>query len=128
MAKKNKGGRPTVVTPEVIAKLIEAFKNDFTQKEACIYACISEDTYIRKYANDKSFAAQMDGAKAFLFFAAKRNIAQAVANKKDVENSWKYLSKRQKDVYSDRSELTGKDGGDLNINIIDRFTPPKTDE
>lgn len=120
MAKKNKGGRPTVITPEVTAKLIEAFKNDFTQYEACLYAGISQDAFQRRCAADHRFAVEMDGAKAFVFFAAKRNIAQAVANQKDVEQSKWYLQKRQKDLYSDRIEQTGKDGDKLfNLDMAD---------
>jgi hypothetical protein len=115
---KNKAGRPTVITPEVTAKLVEAFKNDFTQKEACIYAGISQDAFQNRYANNKNFAAEMDGAKAFLFFIAKRNIAQAMAKDGDIESTWKFLSKRQKEIYSDRIEQTGKDGEKL-INFDD---------
>lgn len=42
--KKNKGGRPTVMTPDVLQKLEDAFTNAFTDKMACLYAGISERT------------------------------------------------------------------------------------
>jgi len=40
----NKGGRPTKMTPEVIAKLEYAFAISCTDQQACIYAEISVDT------------------------------------------------------------------------------------
>lgn len=40
--------RPTVMTDDVVRKLIEAFKLDVSVEEACLYADISKDTYYRK--------------------------------------------------------------------------------
>jgi len=40
-------GRPTVITPDVVAALTEAFKLDVTVEETCQYARISKDTYYR---------------------------------------------------------------------------------
>ncbi len=38
---KNKGGRPTVFTPDVLQKLEDAFAYCYTDEEACLYAGIS---------------------------------------------------------------------------------------
>lgn len=42
---KHAGGRPTVMTPEVVLKLEEAFKVDATDEKACALAGIGESTY-----------------------------------------------------------------------------------
>jgi hypothetical protein len=53
MPKKSRalvGGRPTVMTEEVMRKLEEAFSLDCTDEEACAYAGIGERTYDHKAA------------------------------------------------------------------------------
>ena len=55
MAKKkevNKGGRPTVMTDQVVAKLEQGFKIGLNDLECCAYAEISRDAlydYIKKH-------------------------------------------------------------------------------
>jgi len=110
--KKSKAGRPTVLTEEVVRKFEEAFKNDFTDTEACLYAQISRETYYFHKSKNKIFSDKMDTAKQFPFFLAKKNIMQAI-QKGMVEDSWKFLSKRQKELYSDRLEQTGANGTPL---------------
>ena len=41
---KNKGGRPTVMTEDVIRKLEDAFAHDLSDTEACLYAGIGRTT------------------------------------------------------------------------------------
>ena len=106
------GGRPTKMTPDVIAKLIEGFKHDFTDTECCLYAGIDQATYYRYKKKNKGFAREIEAAKTFPFLLAKRNIIKAM-HKESSDDSWKFLSKRQKELYSDRIENTGANGKDL---------------
>lgn len=49
---KNKGGRPTIMTKDVIAKLEHGFKIGLNNTECCAYAEISRDAlydYTKKY-------------------------------------------------------------------------------
>jgi hypothetical protein len=103
MPKKNKGGRPTKKNESILGKLEEGFKSDFTIVEACAYAGINPDTYHEWYTRDKVFSERMDRAKLFLFHQAKKNIAIAISSG-EVEDSWKLLRSRQKDIYSERQE------------------------
>lgn len=43
MSRGKGGGRPTVMTTEVLGKLEDAFMNAFTDEMACLYAGISKD-------------------------------------------------------------------------------------
>jgi len=115
--KKSNAGRPTDFKEEVVTKLVEAFKNDFTDTEACIYAGISRNTFYRWLNEKPEFNDKIQSAKAFLFFAAKRNITQQVVNLKSVPDSWKFLEKRQKDIYADRQERTGAGGKPIQVEI-----------
>lgn len=123
MAKTNKpkrrkagAGRPTVMTPEVIAKLEEGLKLDFTIGEACAYAQIDQATYYRKCKSDKDFARRMESAQMFIFYAAKRNIGQSVINDKNVEDAKWLLKRRQKERYSER--VDNNISGSINISQI----------
>lgn len=119
MAKKRQktGPKPLLDDEDIVRKLEEAFKNDFTQYEACLYAGISEDTYSRRIKSDEKFAERMASAKQFPFFLAKRNIIKAL-NKGEVEDSWKFLQKRQKDIYSDRIETKNETNVNVTLNDL----------
>lgn len=54
--RKNKGGRPTVITPDVLQKLEDAFMNAFTDEMACLYAGISEAALYEYCQRNKKFA------------------------------------------------------------------------
>lgn len=54
--------RPTVMTEDVVRKLLEAFKLDVSVEEACLYARISKDTYYRKLKEDEEFSDEVERA------------------------------------------------------------------
>jgi len=111
MAKKSKAGRPRVITDEVIAKLEESFKYDFTVDEACRYAGIDPATYYRKRQDDEIFCEKMDRAKDYVLTKAKKNIQIAV-DEGDTELSVKILKMRQNKIYNERTvnEIEGEVG------------------
>jgi hypothetical protein len=59
--------RPTVMTPEVVRKLEEAFTMDCTDEEACAFAGIGLRTYYDHRAADEDFSQRMERAKRFCF-------------------------------------------------------------
>ncbi len=105
------GGRPTVMTEEVVEKLIEAYKWDATTGEACRYAGISESTYYDHYNKNKEFSEKIDRARDFIFEIAKKNIERAVVEG-DTELSVKLLKMRQNKIYNERTvnEIEGEVG------------------
>lgn len=92
------------LTDKVLSDLEDGFKNDFTVEESCLFAGIRKDTFYNWLKLSDEFAERIDKAKQFVSIAAKRNIAQAVITHKSVEDAWKYLERRQKKLYSQRTE------------------------
>jgi hypothetical protein len=99
--------KPRKFTEEVIGKLEEGFKSDFTVKEACSYAWIAVDTYYEHYKKNKSFSDRMDSAEDFCFIMAKNNVRKWL-NEGDKEYSLKRLKNRQNKRYSERNEGEGE--------------------
>lgn len=119
MARKKKSdsgkvGRPTVITEETVRKLVEAFQSDFTTDEACSHAGIGRTTFYDHYDKDEDFRTKIDSAKAYLFTYAKKNIARALKTG-SIRDSWEFLRTRQREIYSERSEV--ESSGELSVVI-----------
>lgn len=101
---KNKGGRPTVMTPEVIAKLEDGFLKGLTDLECCLYAGISKDAlydYCNKYPE---FSDRKEQLKKQPAVQAKLNILDAI-NDGDKDISKWYLERKNKDEFSLKQEI-----------------------
>ena len=109
------------LTDQVISDLQGALNQDFTVEEACLYAGIAQDTYYRWVKESEEFKDLMRRAKLFVFFKAKQNIAECVV-KGSIEDSWKLLSKRQKELYSDRQEMTGSNGESIKTEDVTSYS------
>lgn len=106
---KKKTGRPSKHTPEVVSKLEEAFKDDFTDLEACDYAGISTKSYYRWMKKDTLFRDKMHRAQRAALTALK-NSAFAQARGDDREQAdgalaFRILQTRQRDRYATKQEL-----------------------
>lgn len=100
-AKKNPGGRPTVITPDVVQKLEEAFKIDATDEEACAYANISGSTFYDHMKKNKPFSERIRAAQRYPFLIMKKVVVKA-ANEGDGKLAMKWLQNRQRDRYHER--------------------------
>lgn len=118
MAKKNKGGRPTVMTPEVVAKLEEAFMYAFSDAEACLYANISKNALYDYCQRNPEFTNRKELLKKKPNIKAKLNILKGI-NSGDIDDSKWWLERKSKEEFSLRKENTGADGGSLSILITD---------
>lgn len=106
---KKQLGRPTVMTPEVVGKLEEAFSKGMTDSQACIIAKIHRDTLYAYCAENPDFSDRKEALKSNVNIVAKNNIYdKIIEGDKDVSKWW--LERKCKDEFSTRSELTGKDG------------------
>ena len=56
---------------EIAKKLEEAFKNDATTREACLYAGISETCFYEWREQDIEFAKRMESAQNYPFLKAR---------------------------------------------------------
>jgi hypothetical protein len=97
-----KGGRPTVITPVVVAKLTEAFKLDVTVQEACLYAGISKDAFYRKVKEDEGFSDEMERAQQYATLVARQTVIREIET--DGALALKYLERKRKDEFSPRAE------------------------
>lgn len=109
--KKNKGGRPTLRSPEKVKKLEEAFALDCTIKEACFYADISIQTYYDWLLKKPELVERFEALRQKPVLTARTTLVKSLST--DVEMALKYLERKRKAEFSTRSELTGEDGTKL---------------
>ena len=100
---KNKGGRPTVMTPETVKKLEDAFIIGCTDEEACFYANISKPTLYDYIKLHPEFSDRKEALKKSPSFKAKKNIVNAL-EEGDKETSKWYLERKNKDEFSTKTE------------------------
>lgn len=105
-------GRPTIMTPNTLNHLRQAFAIGCTDEEACAYAKIACST-LYKYQNEHpEFIEEKEQLKQEPILKAKNTIVQ---NLDDPKNAQWYLERKKKDEFSTRSELTGGDGESIQI-------------
>ena len=75
---KNPEGRPTVMTPDVLAKLEDAFTNGFTDKMACLYAGISVDALYDYCKLNEKFSKRKELLKSSPDLAAQKELVQGI--------------------------------------------------
>ncbi len=78
MAKKSNAGRPTVMTPEVVCKLEEAFSLGCTDEEACFHAGISRSTLHKYCTETPKFSDRKELLKKAVVFKARKEVENAV--------------------------------------------------
>ncbi len=110
-------GRPTEKTPEVIRKIEEAAAMDCSMEEIAFFANIHRATLYRWIKEDKELKDRIDELKQTPFLKARQTILKSISE--NPQYAFEYMKRKKKDEFSDRQELTGKDGGELKINIID---------
>lgn len=95
-----------------VVALIEAYKIDATNEQACFNAGISIDQL--RYFNEMhpDFSRIKQACKQNLGFIAKQNLAKEIKKNTNGRSAW-YLERTEKDKYSSRSELTGGNGREL---------------
>lgn len=117
-------GRPTVMTPETLKLLREAFAIGCTKKEACAYAKIGESTLYDYINANPDFSEEIEQLIEEPILKAKHTI---VSTLDDPKNAQWYLERKRKDEFSSRSEVTGKDGKDLPTPILQGVIDVRTD-
>lgn len=98
------GGRPTVLTPDVVSKLEEVLKDGGTITEACEQAGISRDTYHRNVNDDSKFSDKMAKAQEYVTEVAKSVVARDITKRKNTETAKWWLERKRKSEFSTRVE------------------------
>lgn len=111
MAKKNKGGRPTIFSAEVIHKLEQAFLIGATDLQACFEAGISKSALYNYQNANPEFVDRKEELKSNLAYRAKRVLAKSIDEGNQADAKW-YLERKEKQEFSTQvnQEITGKDG------------------
>jgi len=110
----NKGGRPTVMTPEVMQKLREGFLRGYTDAQACFYAGINPDSLYTYIKSHPEYSEKKKLYKENIKILAKDNVYQALVGdgKANLKNGLDVLDRLEKENYSTKqqSEQLGADG------------------
>lgn len=109
--------RPTVMTPEVIAKLEEAYAWGCTDPEACLWADIAPATLYKYQEKHPEFTERKKELQETPIMLSRKNIINAL-QRGDRETAKWMLERKKKNEFSTRSEMTGKDGKDLPTPIL----------
>lgn len=103
---KNKVGRPSVMTKEMIGKLEMLFAKGLSDREACLIANINPST-LYDYCNEHpDFSERKELLKEQIKTTAKLNVAEAI-EKKDIDMSKWYLERKARDEFSTKQEISG---------------------
>ncbi len=105
--------RPTVMTDDVVRKLIEAFKLDVSVEEACLYARISKDTYYRKLKEDEEFSDEIGRARMYATMAARLSVVKAIPT--DPHLAFKYLERKRHEEFSSYQRPVASESSQIDL-------------
>lgn len=92
--KKNKGGRPSKITPQMVQKLEEAFALDCTINEACFYAGIAKQTYYNWTEADPELLDRLTALRNKPVLIARQSVVTGM--QRDPALALKYLERKRK--------------------------------
>lgn len=114
---KNKRGRPTKLTADVLQKLEDAFTNALTDEEACLYAGIAPRTLYNYQERNPKFVQRKEILRLTPNIAARKTIVNALG---DPNHAWRWIEKKDPDMRPvNRIEHSGK------IQVEEAVTDPE---
>lgn len=96
------GGRPTVISDEVVWKLEAALRDGFNVSEACLTSGVSRTAYYERKAADEAFADKMELAQKYVTIRAKKVVVQAIDDGNFNAAKW-WLEHRERDEFGSRT-------------------------
>jgi hypothetical protein len=116
MTKKNpdKGGRPTVITQDVVNKLEYAFGIGCSVNEACCHANISKQTYYNYTVKHPELLDRVELLREKMPLKA-REVIQAALNDVDYNTAKWYLERKKKDEFSIHSTVESTNTTELTV-------------
>ena len=102
-AAKNKGGRPTVMTETVLAKLEEAFALGCTDKEACLFADISPDALYKYQRANPEYIKRKEALKETPVLLARTTVVKAV--KDNPTMAFQFLERKKRDEFGPHQKV-----------------------
>lgn len=107
---RDKRGRPTVMTKQVLAKIKHAIRMGSTEEEACSFAEIDPSTLWRYKQKNKYFAMQIKEWQNYLVLSARQNIFDSIDECKNMTDSWAYLRAKRKEEFAEQKNLNVRTG------------------
>jgi hypothetical protein len=107
-------GRPTVMTPETIAKLEQGFMAGLSDREASLYANIAPSTLYAYCAENLEFSERKELLKEQTKMWAKLNVDEGIRKGNSDISKW-FLERRDPD-FKPKQETDNK--GQVTINIV----------
>lgn len=124
--KNGTAGRPPLNETQKMDMLRQAFLMGCTDEEACLFADCSTSWFYEYQKENPEFMEKKELWKKNPVLQARRNIFEAIAIFGDTQISGWYLSRKAKDEFSLRSEITGPDGKAIEMEL-DKLDDKKTD-
>jgi len=115
---KSNAGRPSKMTPDVIAKLEQAFAIDCSVEEACSYADIGRDTFYDYIKLKPQFSDRIDELRQRPVLKARQAVVKSLDNP---QHAFEYLKRKRKKEFGDGLDVTT--GGQKLITKITINTP-----
>lgn len=116
----NNSGRPSVITDNCIAKLIEAFNLGCNDEMACDYAEIDPSTFYRHMGSDNGFARKIRSAKHLIRLKAASVITRAIGTGDVALCRW-WLEKKYADEFGTRPGMINKSRINISNNYSDKM-------
>lgn len=104
-------GRPTIMTPETIDKLRQAFMMGCSDREACVYANIANQTLYNYQLTNPEFLEQKMTFKAYPLIKARKTIFD---NLGEVKTAQWYLERKQPKEFGSRAVVKAVSGSTRN--------------
>lgn len=117
---KDKGGRPTVMTDDVIRLLESAFLVGATDLEACVHANIGKTALYEYCQKNDEFAERKETLKNQPTLKAKMIVDVALDNG-DLNTAHRVIDRKEGSKV--KAELTGADGGAIKTESVFNFIP-----
>lgn len=99
------------MTPETVNKLEEVFALGGSDLEACFYAGISRQTLYNYQHDHPEFVERKEELKEQPILKARRSVLNGIDT--DPELALKFLERRKKSEFAQRTEMTGAEGKPL---------------
>ena len=109
---KNKVGRPTVFTEDVVRKLESILQLGVNDTIACQYAKIGRSAFYDMLKTDVKFSDRIESAKQLVTIAAGQVVSQSIIKDKDVASAKWWLERKAPD------EFGIKDKPQVQVNIL----------
>lgn len=116
-------GRPTVMTPEAVGKLEDAFSKGCTITEACLLADISRDSYYDYIKLNPDFSNKVEMLREKPAMHARMNIAASILGGDLTDSKW-YLERKKKSEFSSSTNVNlggQEDGVPISQSLVIEF-------